>query len=385
MPIMTFQSYAQNFEDVMLWRALGHIDGGFYIDVGAQDPVLDSVTCAFYERGWRGINIEPVPRYYEALVAARPEDVNLQAVAVDAPGAVTLYNIPDSGLSTLDPTIAAMHAARGWKVERLIVEQLTLADICRRHAPGDIHFLKVDVEGVERETLAGADWHANRPWIVLVEATLPNSPEENWGPWEPILTGAGYRFVWFDGLNRFYVARERATELERHFRVPPNTFDRFQKVYPGLQRELRVQIAESAALKAKLANAEAEIGRLVAAADAAAATREANRSAPVADAATASHSAPGSSAQDAALKRALRPAWRAARDKARPLARRRKAFMSAETAAGVAALQRSIDEIGRELRELSTTLRDISARHGDPAPASRPGQSNLRKINEPTT
>ncbi|HZF37393.1 MAG TPA: FkbM family methyltransferase, partial [Blastocatellia bacterium] len=46
---MSFISYAQNFEDVMLWRALKHIDRGFYIDVGANDPDLDSVTKAFYE------------------------------------------------------------------------------------------------------------------------------------------------------------------------------------------------------------------------------------------------------------------------------------------------------------------------------------------------
>ncbi len=45
---MTFISFAQNAEDVMLWRALGHVRAGFYIDVGAQDPELDSVTHAFY-------------------------------------------------------------------------------------------------------------------------------------------------------------------------------------------------------------------------------------------------------------------------------------------------------------------------------------------------
>ena len=52
---MSFVSYAQNFEDVMLWRALKHIDCGFYIDVGAQDPVIDSVTKSFYDHGWRGV------------------------------------------------------------------------------------------------------------------------------------------------------------------------------------------------------------------------------------------------------------------------------------------------------------------------------------------
>ena len=38
---MRFISYAQNNEDVLLWRALGHVRDGFYIDVGANDPVHD--------------------------------------------------------------------------------------------------------------------------------------------------------------------------------------------------------------------------------------------------------------------------------------------------------------------------------------------------------
>ncbi len=66
---MTFISYAQNFEDVMLWRALKHVERGFYIDVGAFSPDLDSVTRAFSERGWRGINIEPNPHYLAQLNA----------------------------------------------------------------------------------------------------------------------------------------------------------------------------------------------------------------------------------------------------------------------------------------------------------------------------
>ena len=54
-----FISYAQNFEDVILWRALKHVENGFYIDIGAQDPVIDSVSRGFYEKGWRGLHVEP--------------------------------------------------------------------------------------------------------------------------------------------------------------------------------------------------------------------------------------------------------------------------------------------------------------------------------------
>ena len=41
-------SYAQNFEDVMVYRALRHRQSGFYIDVGAADPVHFSVTKWLY-------------------------------------------------------------------------------------------------------------------------------------------------------------------------------------------------------------------------------------------------------------------------------------------------------------------------------------------------
>ncbi len=116
---------------------------------------------------------------------------------------------------------------------------------------GDVHFLKIDVEGAEGAVLQGADFAAYRPWIVLAEATVPLTQEENYAGWEPILAAADYQFVWFDGLNRFYVAAERHAALSPHFRVPPNCFDRFVVVDPekeALAAELRVA---KAALEAR--------------------------------------------------------------------------------------------------------------------------------------
>src|SRR4051795_10637609 len=74
-------SHAQNFEDVMLARALGNICNGFYVDVGAWDPNIETVTRHFYEMGWRGINVEPAPAYHAMLETARPRDINLRIAA----------------------------------------------------------------------------------------------------------------------------------------------------------------------------------------------------------------------------------------------------------------------------------------------------------------
>jgi len=241
---MSFISYAQNFEDVMLWRALKHIDQGFYIDVGANDPDQHSVTKAFYERGWRGINAEPAPQWFERLEKARPRDINLQLALGAEPGAITLYEIPDTGLSTAVKKFAERHEAeRGYQSRELLVKVDTLSRVCERFHPAPIHFLKIDVEGAEKAVLQGTDFGKIRPWIILLEATLPLSVEESYSDWEPLLLNAGYEFAYFDGLNRYYVAGEHEN-LKAAFRTPPNVFDEFVRS-EQLEWERRAREAEA--------------------------------------------------------------------------------------------------------------------------------------------
>jgi FkbM family methyltransferase len=222
---MRFISYAQNNEDVLLWRALGHVQGGFYIDVGASDPVEHSVTRAFYDAGWHGINIEPLPAHIDAFQEQRPRDLNLAVAAGSSEGSLTLYDVPEvRGWASPEAAVAELHRAEGHAVAELAVPVRTLAAICAEHVRGEIHFLKIDVEGFEGEVLRGADFSRWRPWVLVIEATLPNSRETNHAAWEHLVTSQRYRYAWFDGLNRYYVAEEHP-ELMQHFGIQPNVFD----------------------------------------------------------------------------------------------------------------------------------------------------------------
>jgi FkbM family methyltransferase len=256
---MSFISYAQNYEDVMLWRALKHVDLGFYIDVGANDPDYDSVTKAFYERGWSGINVEPVPQWFERLQTARPRDINLQLALGAEPGEITLYEIPDTGLSTAEEKFAERHEAeRGYQSRELRVKIDTLSSICERIHLAPIHFLKIDVEGAEKDVFQGTDFGKIRPWIIVVEATLPNSQEESYSDWEPLLLNAGYEYVYFDGLNRYYVAVEHGN-LKAAFKAPPNVFDDFVRI-DRLESERRAQEAEAMVKEVEQRASQAEAG-----------------------------------------------------------------------------------------------------------------------------
>jgi FkbM family methyltransferase len=223
---MSFISYAQNYEDVILWRALHDVERGFYVDVGAADPEEWSVTRAFYERGWCGINVEPLDEYFDKLKQARPRDTNLKVTVGRKAGARTLHAIAGSGLSTFDPQIAARHKAAGWETCETVVPTLTLAKILEDCGPSTVHFLKIDVEGAELEVLEGMVLGRLRPWIILIEATEPLSTASTRDNWERLVTGQGYQFAYFDGLNCFYVADE-VSQLKEKLAVPPNVFDDF--------------------------------------------------------------------------------------------------------------------------------------------------------------
>jgi FkbM family methyltransferase len=222
-----FISYAQNSEDVLLWRALGHVKEGFYIDVGANDPVEHSVTKAFYDAGWRGISIEPLPAFHQDFLEQRPRDINLAIAAGAENGELTLYDVPAvRGWASPEREVAEAHRAQGHRVAELKVPVRTLASVCEEHVTGEIHFLKIDVEGFEGEVLRGMDFARWRPWVLVIEATLPNSRTLNHETWEHMVTGQRYRYAWFDGLNRYYVAEEHA-ELLAALSSQPNVFDGF--------------------------------------------------------------------------------------------------------------------------------------------------------------
>lgn len=222
---MTMVSYAQNHEDVLLDRLFPRGIAGFYIDVGAHDPVTDSVTKHFYDLGWRGVNVEPAKEPYGRLDAGRTRDVNLNCGISDREGETTFYEAPPSiGVSTLSASQAQLHEEAGIPMVERALAVTTLAKVCEDHVDQPIDFLTIDVEGHERHVLAGADWTRWRPRVVVVEATEPGVTIPTHQAWEAVILDAGYVFATFDGLNRFYV-REEEKDLCAALATPANIFD----------------------------------------------------------------------------------------------------------------------------------------------------------------
>ena len=164
---------------------------------------------AFYANGWTGITIEPDPQFAALLRQCRPGDLVVEAaITTRDHDSVVLHVVDGTGLSTLDAATAQVHASLSHETHDLTVPTRTLDSILddAGWAGQDIHFMSVDTEGSERDVLESIDLSRWRPWVLVVEATEPNSTRSTRHLWEDRIIEAGYRFCLFDGLSCFFVA-----------------------------------------------------------------------------------------------------------------------------------------------------------------------------------
>lgn len=217
-----FISYAQHGEDVVLWRALGARGPGFYVDVGAFHPSYDSVTRALYERGWRGINIEPQPDRIAAFTADRPDDRNLNLAIGDRDGTATLRLSDNPGWATIsEPAPASSGSTPAGTIE---VTVRRLDSLFAELGVDQVDVLKIDVEGTEAAVVRGLLDGPVRPLVCVVEGVAPETERTAGDEAVELLVGAGYVHCLFDGLNHYLTTDP---DLQAALSIPANPMDSY--------------------------------------------------------------------------------------------------------------------------------------------------------------
>lgn len=244
-------SYAQDFEDVLLNRLFRSKPNGFYIDVGACDPVALSATKFFYDLGWNGINIEPVPEAWQRFKWFRRRDTNLNLAAGARHERRLFHQGAQAAFSSFNPELA-LRPSRKKALKTYKVEVRTLAEICTDYQVGEIDFMLVDVSGAEQEVLEGADFTRWRPRVLVIDAGHLQSEHETptppWKQWEPLVLGAGYLFACQGNVNRFYLRREDEEFLpcfaypaafQKNIRLAETLPPAFDAIAPGYRIQIR--------------------------------------------------------------------------------------------------------------------------------------------------
>jgi methyltransferase FkbM-like protein len=107
-------SYSQNLEDYHLSLAFGGQASGTYIDIGAGHPIADNVSFWFYERGWRGVVVEPQPTLAALYHRLRPRDIAVAGLVGRDCGEIDFHVVDRlHGLSTTLEGVAQAAQALG--------------------------------------------------------------------------------------------------------------------------------------------------------------------------------------------------------------------------------------------------------------------------------
>jgi FkbM family methyltransferase len=197
------------------------------VDVGAGDPLLDSVTAGLYRRGWHGINIEPGLKNFRKLERSRKRDLNLRVAAGEKDGMAKFVFTRNPHESSADSLMVGdlIEEAGSWS-ESVHVE--TLDSILKAWPSGNnVDLIKIDVEGYEVNVIKGLNLLHWKPRLLLVE--LVNGRVDNSKAIQDLLAEFGYLQAHFDSLNGFFVKAQDLEYASSIFRFGVNYKDNFMR------------------------------------------------------------------------------------------------------------------------------------------------------------
>lgn len=200
------ECWSQCGEDMILDVIFSGVRNGFYVDVGANNPEVQSNTKYLYDKGWHGINIDANPNSIKALKKKRKRDINIHAAISDSVQELTFYMFKPSFYDTFDSSIAKQHEDKLVGTMKLTTTQLR--SILSKYSINKFELLSIDVEGLDLQVLKSNDWDEHRPDVVLVEDLQICSRSRNHSDIYSFLESQGYIFFCSTPTNSFYLEKD---------------------------------------------------------------------------------------------------------------------------------------------------------------------------------
>ena len=154
----TQRSFSQCGEDLIVAHVFSSINCSLpsYLDIGAHHPYKLNNTAYFYNKGCRGINIEPDSALFNEIQNARPKDINLNIGVRKFSGVANFYMLSASTMNTFCKDAAEQLAKEyGFQIKEVKPMRVdTLSNIVNCYSGGIFpDFLSLDVEGLDTEIL----------------------------------------------------------------------------------------------------------------------------------------------------------------------------------------------------------------------------------------
>lgn len=198
------KSYSMLEEDLVIDKLSDYKKRGFYVDIGANDPVRFNNTKRFYDKGWCGINIEPNINKFNKLKMQRPKDINLNFGIANREGELKFFNMNVDTISTFSEKEAKKHQKEGFKIvscNKIKIKHLSTV-FAKYLSSKKIDFMSIDTEGYDLEILKSNDWNKYRPDLICIEFP-PQETSDNHKK-DIFLKAVDYVKIYQNDLNAIY-------------------------------------------------------------------------------------------------------------------------------------------------------------------------------------
>lgn len=204
-----FGSYSQHGEDLVLEKIFGDKKDGFFVDIGAHEPVRLNNTYKLYKKGWRGVNIDADPGCIERFQALRPDDININVGIGPKEGTLKFYRFFAHALSTFSEEKAQEYEQKGHKLDKTLdIPVVQITKVFEKYTSGKtVDFMSLDVEGLDLMVLQTNDWTKFKPKVICVETGgyEGEMEEDEATAIDKLLKSVGYRLLNQNPVNSIYV------------------------------------------------------------------------------------------------------------------------------------------------------------------------------------
>jgi FkbM family methyltransferase len=201
------------FLDTLRQKNIPWASSGFFVDLGANHPVVFSATYLLYKAGWSGITVDPIPSLCALHRRLRPRDVSLN-VGVGAVSEQRRFweTAPDffSSFSEED-TKRAEEKGLCTVLRESAVSLVTPSDIVA-HVPAGktVNYLTIDTEGLDGEILSNWPWDKCMPDVISCEASALEGQESEASS---VLRDRGYTLLRDFPICVFWASAQFATQF----------------------------------------------------------------------------------------------------------------------------------------------------------------------------
>lgn len=164
-------SYSQNSEETFILEYFKDKPTGKFIDIGAYNVFKFSNVRALYEKGWKGVLVEPAPENYKQIADHYKDDKDITVLnyAVGATNEeIDFYSCEDA-VSTSDIAHKNKWEAAGVPFIKIKVYQVNVVDFMNEYCK-DIDFLSIDTEATNIDLFrAIPSWVFDQIKMICIE------------------------------------------------------------------------------------------------------------------------------------------------------------------------------------------------------------------------